>query len=106
MLFDGRLGLKAPCLYKVYRLGKLCPYIVQVALATDRSRVPGRSEGAITSMDVIAAQDTINCVQVELGKWHGDVGGGSPLLLEKERVGESEGMRVQSMFQSIDATSS
>ena len=49
-----------------------------MALATDSSRVPGRSEGAITSMDVIAAWDAASQALARLGK---RCGGGGVLLL-------------------------
>ena len=102
MAFEGRLGLEAPCPYGVCRQGKLCPHVVQVELATYHSWVLGRSEGAITSMDMITAQDAASQGLVGSGKWRG--GGGSPSPVGKERVEESEGRRIQSMFQSIDVT--
>lgn len=36
----------------------MCRHVVQVALVIDCTRVPGKSEGAITSEDVIAARGT------------------------------------------------
>ena len=68
---------------------------MQVALATDRSRVPGRSEGAIASMNVITSQDAANWALTGLRKRHGGGGGvGSPSPVGKERAEESEGRRV------------
>ena len=93
MAFDGRSGLEVPCPYGVCGRGRLCPHAVQVALATDRLKVPGRSEGAIASMDVIAARDAASEALAGLGKRHGG-GGGSPLPVGKERAKESEGRRV------------
>ena len=103
MVFDDSSRLKAPCPYGVRRQGELCPHAVQVALATDRSRVPGRGEGAITSIDVIVARGTGNRALKGLGKRRGG-GGGSRAPVGKERAGESECTRVQSMFQRIDVT--
>ena len=95
MAFDRRSELKGPWPYGVCRQGELCPHVVQVALATDRSRVLERSEGAIASMDVIAAQDTASRALAGLGRRRGGGGGGSPSPLGKERAGDSEGKRVQ-----------
>ena len=92
MAFNGRSGLEVPCPYGVCGRGRLCPHAGQVALATDRLSVPGRSEGAIASMDVIAARDAASEALAGLGKRHG--GGGSPSPVGKERVKESEGRRV------------
>ena len=72
-------------------------------MATDRSRVPGRSEGTIVSMDAIAARCAGSQALAGLGKRRGG-GGASPSRLGKVRAGESEGKRVQSMFRSIDVT--
>ena len=98
MAFDGRSGLEVPCPYGVCGRGRLCPHAVQVALATDRLKVPGRSEGAIASMDVIAARDAASEALASealagLEKRHGG-GGGSPSPVGKERAKESEGRRV------------
>ena len=93
MALDGRLGLEVPCPYGVCGRGRLCPHAVQVALATDRLRVPGRSEGAIASMDVIAARNAASEALAGLGKRHGG-GGGSPSPVGMERAKESEGRRV------------
>ena len=93
MVFDESSGLKAPCPYGVCRQGRLGPHAVQVALATDRSRVLRRSEGAIASMDVIATRDAASEALAGLGKRHGG-GGGSPSPVGKERAKESEGRRV------------
>ena len=66
-----------------------------MALASDRSWVLGRSEGAIASMDVIAAWDAASRALVWLGKRHdGGGGGGSPSPVGKESAEESEGKRV------------
>ena len=46
-----------------------------MALATDHLRVPGKSEGAIASMDMIAARDATSWTLAGLGKWHGGGGG-------------------------------
>ena len=62
-------------------------------LTSDRSRVPGRSEGAIASMDAIAAWDAASQELEGLGK-RCDGGGGSPSPVGKERVEESEGRRA------------
>ena len=94
MAFDGRSGLEVPCPYGVCERGRLCPHSVQVALATDRLRVPGRGEGTIASMDVIAARDAASEALAGLGKRHGGGGGGSPSPVGKERGKESEGRRV------------
>lgn len=102
MVFDERPGLEAPRPY-VCRQGTLCPHAVQVALAPDRSRVSCSSEGAIASMDMIITRDAANWALIGLGKGYGG-GGGSPSLVGKERMGESEGRRVQSVFWSIDVT--
>ena len=64
-----------------------------MALPIDRSWVPGRSEGAITSMDVIAAWDAASRALAGLGKRHGG-GDGSPSPVGKERAEESDGRRV------------
>ena len=56
-------------------------------------RSPGRSEGAIASMDVIAARDTASRALVGLGKRHGG-GGGSPSPVGKERPEVSAGRHV------------
>ena len=93
MAFKECSGLEAPCPYWVHRQGRLCPHAVQVALTIDRSWVPRRSEGAIASMDMIATWDAASQVLAWLGKRHGG-GGGSPSLVGKERVEESEGRRV------------
>ena len=93
MAFERRSGLEAPCPYGVCWQSILCPHAVQVVLATDRSWVPGRSEGAIASMDVIAARDATNQALAGLGKRH-DGGGGSPSPVGKERAEESEGRRL------------
>ena len=70
-----------------------CPHAVEVALATDRLRVLGMSEGAIVPMDMIAAHDAASQALARLGK-RCSGGGGSPLPMGKERVEESEGRRV------------
>ena len=93
MAFDGRLGLEVPCPYGVCGRGRLCPHAGQVALATDRLSVLGRGEGAIASMDVIAARGAASQALAGLGKRHGG-GGGSPSPVGKERAKESEGRRV------------
>ena len=90
MASSGRLGLEASCPYGMCRQGRLCPHAVQMALATDCSRVPERNEGAIVSMDVITAQDAASRALAGLGKRRG--GGGSPSPLgrrerESRRVG-------------------
>ena len=103
MVFDCRSGLEASCPYGMCRQGKLRPHTVQVALATDRSWVLGRNEGAIATMDVIATQDAASRALAGLGKRCGG-GGGSPSPMGKERAGESKGGRVQSMFWSSDVT--
>ena len=102
MAFDGRLGMEAPCPYGVCHRGRLCPHAVQVAWATDRLRVPGRSEGTIVSTDVIAAHDAASRALAGLGKRRGGGGGGSPSPVGEERVEESEGRGVQSLFRSVD----
>ena len=101
MAFDGRLGMEAPCPYGVCPRGGLCPYAVQVALATDRLKVPGTSEGTVVSTDAITAQDAASRALAGLGKRHGG-GSGSPSPMGKERAEESEGRGVQSLFWSID----
>ena len=101
MAFDGRSGMEAPCPYGVCQRGRLCPHAVQVALATDRLRVPGRSEGTIVSTDVIAAHDAASRALAGLGKWRGG-GCGSPSPVAKERPEELEGRGVQLWFQSVD----
>ena len=58
-----------------------------MALTTDPSRVLGSSEGAIASMDVIAARDATSRALVGLGKRRGG-GGGSPSPVGKERAGD------------------
>ena len=63
---------------------------MQVALATDRLRVPGTSEETIVSTDVIAARNTTSRALARLGKRRGG-GGGSPSPVGKERAEESEG---------------
>ena len=103
MAFDGRSGLEVPCPYGACGRGRLCPNAVQVALATDRLRVPGRGEGAIALMDVIAARDAASAALAGLGKRHGG-GGGSSSPVGKERAGELEGRHIQSMFWRIDVT--
>ena len=103
MAFNGHSGLETPCPYGLCRQGRLCPHAVQVALATDRSRVLGRRQGAIASMNVIAAWDATSWALAGVGKQRGG-GGGSPSPMGKERAEESEGKHVQSMFQSIDMT--
>ena len=82
------------------RQGRLCPHAVQVALAIDRSRVPGRSEGTIASMDVIAGRDATSRALEGLGKRRAG-GGGSPWPVGKERAEESEGRRVHNRFTSM-----
>ena len=101
MASDGRSGMEAPCPYGVCQRGRLCPPAVQVALATTRLRVPGRSEGTIVSTDVIAAHDAASRALAGLGKRRGG-GGGSPSPVGKERAEESEGRSVQSLFRSVD----
>ena len=101
MAFDGRSGMEAPCPYGVCQRGRLCPHAVQVALATDRLRVPGTSEGTIVSTDVIAAHNAASRALAGLGKRRGG-GGGSPSPVGKERAEESEGRGVQSLFRSVD----
>ena len=74
---------------------------MQVALATDRLKVPGTNEGTVVSMDAIAARDAASRALAGLGKRRGG-GSGSPSPVGKERVEESEGRGVQSLFRSID----
>ena len=93
MAFDVRSVLDASCPYEVRRQGRLCPYAVQVALATDRSRVPGSSEGAIASMDMITAWDATSRALARLWKQHGGAGG-SPSPVGEGRAEKSEGRRV------------
>ena len=59
-------------------------------MATDCLKVLGRSEGAIATMDMIAARDAASKALVGLGKRRGG-GGGSPSPVGKERAEESEG---------------
>ena len=94
MAFDGRSGMEAPCPYGVCQRGRLCPHAVQVALVTDRLRMPRTSEETIVSTDVIAAQDAANRALAGLGKRRGGGGGGSPSPVGKKRAEESEGRRV------------
>ena len=90
-------GITDPCTYGVCRQGRLCPHAVQVALATDCSRVLGRREGAIASMDVIVARDAANQVRAGLGKRCGGAGG-SPSPIGKERAEESEVGAINQCF--------
>ena len=95
--------MEAPCSYGVCRKGELCPHVEEVALTTDHSRVPRKSEGGMASMDVITARGTANRALAGLGKRR-DGGSGSPSPVVKERAGASDGRRVQSTFWTIDVT--
>ena len=101
MAFDGRSGLKTPCPYGVRRQGRLCLHAVPLALATDRSRVPGRREEAIASRDMIAARDTTSQALVGLEKQRGGGGGGgSPSPWERR---ERKSRRIDAFNQCFAA---
>ena len=57
MAFNTRSGLEGPSPFGVCQEGELHPLTVQVALASDRVSVTGKSEGTMASRGVIVAQD-------------------------------------------------
>ena len=102
MASKGRSGMEVECPLSKCEKGEMYPYMVQMALATDRMGARKECEAGIALGDVIAAQNAASEALRGLGQRRGGRGYSSPWA--KGKATPWDGKRAQTSSWIFDVT--